>query len=318
MHKSGELQNGPEAPRTVIHVGMARAASTFLQQRVFPRIRGFRFFGVEITQYSTAFQNLLYLDDTLYGQGEPPSLPQPEKEGNILLSNELFTGQSLYLSSGNRTRNARRLKHAYPDAEIMLVLRNQVHLLESLYTLAVYAGHTVKPEAFIRFGKESTVENSMFPSFETAEYLPIYRYTPLIKLYKSLFEKVHVYLYEDFRTDAEGALKQWLDGMNLEVEGEVDFGERVNPSISKGKLGYIRKSNLLKPLLTSTPAGTRIYRQNVRLAEHGFPKGKKFHFAPALAERIRHEFAEDNHQLREFLPESAHRTLETYYGLQSG
>ncbi len=292
---------------------MARAASTFLQNRVFPLVRDFRYFGVDTTQYSDPFQKLLYLDESLYRPKEILRSAAAAMETNKLLSNELFTGQSLYLVSGNRTRTATRLKEIYPNAEIILILRNQVSLLESLYALAVYAGHTQTPEEFIRFGHRSSIGSPAIPSFEAGEYLPAYRYSPLIKLYQKLFSKVNVFLYEDFKKSPAQTLDGWLSDLELTVTGEIDFTTKINRSLSSSKLGYIRRFNRMKPLLTATSAGSALFRKNIQFAEHGPLTGKKFHFDPLLVERIQHEFCEDNKELQRMVPELNEETLNRHY-----
>lgn len=306
-HKSRSLN------RTIIHIGMARAASTFLQNRVFPLIRDFRYFGVETTQYSEPFQKLLYLDESLYRPRELLRSEAATEKANKLLSNELFAGQSLYLVSGNRTRTATRLKEIHPDAEIVLILRNQVSLLESLYALAVYAGHTQTPEEFIHFGHRSSVDSPAIPSFEAGEYLPSYRYSPLIKLYQDLFPKVNVFLFEDFKASPAQALEQWLSALDLTVTGEIDFTTKINPSLSSRKLGYIRRFNRIKPLLTATSVGAALFRKNIRFAEHGPLSGKRFRFDPLLTERVQREFHEDNKELLRLVPTLNEQTLNRHY-----
>lgn len=299
--------------RTLIHIGMARAASTFLQTRVLPRVKDFRYFGVEATQYSAEFQKLMYLDDTLYDAEEIRSNPEWVGEENKILSNELFAGQSLYLASGNRTRTAHRLRALYPDGEIVLILRNQVSLLESLYALAVYSGQTARPEEYIRFSSDSTVP--LIPSFEAGEYADSYRYTPLVRLYRDLFEKVHVFYFEDFAAEPTEALRRWLSALDLTLDGDVDHFAKINRSLSAPQLKYIRKSNHFKPLLDSTTAGRKLFRHHLRLAEHGPIAGDKFHFPPALTARIQEEFRDDNRELMRMVPAPNHGSIRERYGL---
>ena len=299
--------------RTIIHIGMARAASTFLQNRVFPLVSDFQYFGVETTQYSAPFQRLLYLDESLYQPQEIMRSEAVTAGANKLLSNELFTGQSLFLISGNRTRTAKRLKKMYPNAEIVLILRNQVSLLESLYALSVYAGHTHTPEEFIHFGHKSSVNSPAIPSFEAGEYLPSYQYSPLIKLYQDLFSKVNVFLYEDFKASPGQALEKWLSVLDLTVTGKIDFTTKINPSLSSHRLGYIRRFNRMKPLLTATSVGTALFRKNIQFAEHGPLTGKKFQFDPSLTARIQNEFLGDNKELLRLVPSLNKETLSRHY-----
>src|SRR5690554_2825265 len=109
---------------------MPRTASTFLQREFFPHVSNFEFYGVDRTQYSEVFQKILYQDDSCFNADEVAAALKPISNKDAILSNELFVGQSLYLHSTNRSRTARRLKQFFPDAEIVLMLRNQLSLLE--------------------------------------------------------------------------------------------------------------------------------------------------------------------------------------------
>ncbi len=140
--------------RTLLHIGMPRTASTFFQNEVFPNLKRFKHIGVDQTQYSEAFQRMLYQDESRYDEnaiGESLKISEGE---NLIISNELFVGQSVHMVSTNRTRNAKRLNQLFPNADVVLFLRNQADLLESLYSIGVYSGHTAKPHEFIRFDNE--------------------------------------------------------------------------------------------------------------------------------------------------------------------
>lgn len=280
--------------RTIIHIGMPRTASTFLQKAVFPGATDFLYIGPEETQYSVHFQRLLYQDDTLW-DGAAFAAAFAERHGsNLLLSNELFAGQGLYLSATNRTRTAQRLAQAFPDAAIVLVLRHPVTLLQSLYTLGVYSGFTMGPEEFVHLqGMTSTSRHPLYPTFAPGETTEVYRFAPLIRLYKSLFARVHVYFFEDFTTDPGAFIQRMSHDLNMVFRQQPDYRQRQNRSLSATQVKLLRMLHLWKPLLCSTRAGTALYRMKLRWIEKAFAGGRGYVFPEALRMAILKETEDD-------------------------
>ena len=283
--------------RTLIHIGLPRTASTFLQRQVFPKIQGFNFFGVNTAFYSEPFQKLLYSDESLYKHQSRDQLIRSESE-NIFLSNELFCGQSFGMNATNRTRTALRLKQSFPGAEIVLVLRNQLSLLESLYAIGVYSGIHKKPEDFLVF--EDKVPR--YDTFSANEHIETYKLAPLLKLYKEHFSKVHIFLFEDFRTNPELFLKNLANTLGVNLDGDIPFRERENRSLSKRQISYFRKINRAKPILEWNKIGKSVFRQKLWFGEHVLGGKKRFHFSNTLSERIREYFKEDNLELAKAIP----------------
>lgn len=281
--------------RTLLHIGMPRTASTFFQYEVFPNLEDFTNIGVDQTQYSEAFQRLLYQDESRYDESSVGESLKQETAGNLIVSNELFVGQSLYMVSTNRTRNAQRLKRLFPKAEIILFLRNQADLLESLYSIGVYSGHTAKPEEFIRFDNEpSAPANPLFPTFSAVEQTEQYFYSSLLQIYQEQFEKVHVFLYEDFTSNPIDFIERFCKKLDINLTVEIDFDKRKNSSLSARQLEYLRRTNSLKEIFERSGAGKRIFRKNVQAIEHRISGKSKFHFAPVLRKKIKDHFLEDN------------------------
>lgn len=283
---------------------MPRTASTFFQAEVFPNLENFNFIGVDRTQYSEPFQRLMYQDESLYEESAIRESLTKIPKGNLILSNELFVGQSLYMSSGNRTRNAQRLKRLFTEGEIILFLRNQADLLESLYSIGVYSGHTAKANEFLRFDNEgSEISDPLFPTFSSREQTEQYFYSSLLKVYQDLFEKVHVFLYEDFTSNPTEFIDRFCVKLGVKLSVDIDFNKRQNSSLSARQLDYLRKTNSLKGILERSGAGKRIFKKNIQTIEHRLGGKEKFHFAPALRKKIKDHFLEDNLRLSDLLTE---------------
>ena len=297
--------------RTIIHIGMPRTASTFLQQEFFPNVSDFEFYGVDRTQYSTVFQKILYQDDSIFNPLEIAAELKFILEKNTILSNELFVGQSLYLSSTNRSRTARRLKQFFPDAEIILLLRNQVSLLESLYSIGIYSGMTLNPVDFIRFSNEpSSIDHPLYPTFTEAETTEAYYFSNLVALYQSLFSEVHVLLFEDFKSGPASFAERLNHMLHLKTAPLENPEKRVNKSLSSRQIRFIRRLNLYKPVLNRGSFSKRIFGFQLRFIEHNISKGQHFNFDAILTRKLKETFNDDNAKLMNLLPEL--RNSETF------
>jgi hypothetical protein len=284
--------------RTLIHIGLPRTASTFLQRQVFPKITGFDFIGVDKTFYSKPFQKLLYQDESLYKELGRNELIDSKSE-NILLSNELFCGQSLGMNSTNRTRTVLRLKKVFPEAEIILVLRNQLSLLESLYSIAVYGGYSKRPEDFIKLsGKERE-----YDTFTPNEHAESFLLTPLVRLYQEYFSKVYVFLFEDFTSGPDAFFEKFKSEIGIELPKSVAHNRKENKSLSQRQIRYFRRMNRTKPLLEQSSLGSGVFRRKLWFGEHILGGKKRFQFSEKLSSDIREFYKEDNMALMTHLPE---------------
>ncbi len=292
---------------------MPRSASTLLQRRLFPALRGFGFYGPEVTHYGRAFRQMLYTDDTLYSPDDFSRAVQGMREGDTVISNELFSGQSAYLNAGNRSRTARRLAAAFPEGEIILILRSQTALLRSLYSMAVYAGDFQMPEDFVQFDAEES-DTAGMPTYRHAERAEIYRYSPLIALFEKYFNRVHLFLYEDLRADPEGFIDRFASVTGTEYENHPDFSRKVNSSLSMLQISVLRKLNRWKDAHEATSIGKKVFRAKVRLTERYAGGKRAFTFPEKLDARISRYFAEDNARLAATHPQLTESGLfESHY-----
>ncbi len=293
-----------DMPKTIIHIGMPRTASTFFQREVFPFIQDFTCIGPEVTQHSPNFQRLLYQDDTLWQPDIFRQLLPNTPNENLLISNELFSGQGLTLSATNRTRTARRLKEQWPDAEIVLLVRNQVDLLQSLYAIGVYGGHHMSPEEFLYTPDSTTVrDKDHYPTFVLGESMEPYLYTPLVELYAALFQKVHVFLFEDFEAIPKEFMVNFSQRFGLSMEKKLDYGRKQNRSLSARQLYYIKILNQWKPLLQSGRLGRGLFRMKLRFIERNLGGGKAFAFSDELRQELNLYYFQDNAKLKKMRPE---------------
>lgn len=238
--------------RTIIHVGLHKTASTLLQEKVFPQVKGFRYLTRPYTQFNISWNQLQYADDTLYDADLMESLLRPLRMQNLLISDESLSGNPTQLAYSNRSMIAHRLKNHFPEAEIILVIRGQQDIICSQYNMWVkgsYRGYRSISDflwlpdtsAYTLSDAESGVKtdlNQLFVNLNKAHLHAVgYNYYELVKLYKLLFKKVHVLLFEDIDSDSGGVAHRLGVIFNQpELAEKVDFSGRVNRSIAKDEL----------------------------------------------------------------------------------
>lgn len=243
--------------KVFIHIGLHKTASTFLQERFFPKLPNISYLGRKEIHSSVEFSKLLNADDTLYDPSILSSRIDEKDVEKLILSSESFSGKPLFMHSVNRSMIAKRLKHAFPDAEIILFIRGQKDLLLSHYNQYVkgrddgyrtirefiwYPGKKQKEEE--KYGASTAMNEEYYNTSNFQVHLDTFKHFELISLYKKFFEKVHVFLFEDFQKDQEGVLARLeeLIGERLGDSSRKEI-EKVNQSLKQGNLERKRRLN---------------------------------------------------------------------------
>jgi hypothetical protein len=235
--------------KVIIHIGLQKTASTYLQKIVFPKINHTIYLSRPYTQENFAFNCLQYADDSLYDASmmieEVDRIEKKLGQDNnkpLLISDELFSGCPSY-NFINRGIIAKRLSKVFPDAEIILFIRGQVNLIESMYNQRVKVGWITEPlndsflhkpgkgfslEQWLQGERKWNFKNRFF--YHRALFTPEhFRYSKLYFLYSELFDKVHVFLYEDIKNDE----KAFLDRLGAVLSTDLSSILEVNKNQQK-------------------------------------------------------------------------------------
>lgn len=305
---------------------MPRTGTTFLQRKVFPNITGHHFYGIPYSHYSEAFHKMIYMDDSLYNEDEfIHEINQLEGE-NIIISNENFIGQSLFYHHSNRTRIATRLHKAMPNATIILYLRNQIDLLKSLYLITVGWKESKSLDEFVWTKRNAyTLEDyqngklnygekdAYYSTFNSHEHLDGYIYNSLIELYKNLFPKVEIILYEDFISQSEKVQKR-LEGIfntsfNEEVTSSFKNKEILNQGVNKRQAAWLSKINKWQDVVEDSDFNSRALNKLKRWVKNNLNSDQKLEFSPEKRKIIVDFYRPFNQQLAKDFPELG---LENY------
>jgi hypothetical protein len=266
-----------------LHVGLQKTASTYLQEEVFPSIPSLLYVGRPYTQENYAFNSLQYADDALYNSDvlarELQLVRRDAGTRPVLISDEMFSGFAPY-GMINRGAIAKRLAEVIPEAEVILFLRGQVDLIESLYKQYIKIGWiscNLGSSFLYRPGKGFPYEkwaegkrdwNYQNRAFQHRGLLSTnhFLYTKLISMYEALFKRVHVFLYEDLKHNPQDSLERLEDVLASKIT-HVLSGERkqINAGLNNNAMAQKIFENRLC-LAFGSKAGSKLSKILTRLA----------------------------------------------------
>lgn len=291
---------------------MPRTATTFFQKFVFPNLPNISFHGIETAYYSEPFNKLQYSDDSFYNPSIFDDFIKNSENKNILISNEYLSGQSLYFNHINRTLIASRLKYLFPNAKILLVLRNQVDLLQSLYAVNVQWKETRPIDQFIWSNNQKNKLDSggsspaHYNTSEGYECLDGYDYNSLIKLYQDTFKNVTVLLFEEFIENPEIFIKKlaaFFDIDNEIIKKLVSENKPINEGVTKIQAEKLIKLNRFYELSEGSITKKRIYNKLKNNILKNDKKGIKPHFSSHKTIELKNHFKDLNLLLDKNYPE---------------
>ncbi|MFO8033142.1 MAG: hypothetical protein R6U22_11420 [Desulfohalobiaceae bacterium] len=164
----------------------------------------------------------------------------------VILCDEDLSGNfhSGGLHGGWTKEVAQRLAATFPNARIVIFIREQKSLLSSIYQQYIREGGTHKPYRYFHpyvFLPRRGFQPSKVALFSFEHF----RYPYLIRLYQNLFgsENVFVFLYEDFRTNYNQFIKLFRSKLNLDIEESAISWEHQNISYQRYALALARFIN---------------------------------------------------------------------------
>lgn len=240
--------------KTVLHLGLHKTGTTFLQRNIFPNLRNYKLITRPYTQHNYAFNKMQYADDSLFSYKEIKEEIREFSNNNLIISDESFSGKPIMFSHINRSQIAKRLSTLFPDAIAILFIRNQSDILFSLYNQYVKMGgvHTIneflwtpsRNYSYSNYIHETLMDKYTFPMntlfYNTNEWnvnIDIYNYYELITMYRTYFKRMEIFLYEDLLNNSSH-VKARLENIFEEQLDDALFvnNEKVNKSIRNTSL----------------------------------------------------------------------------------
>ena len=213
---------------TFLHIGLHKTGTKFLQHKVFSKLSS---------------GNLVYnpqvLDQRLLDYIRADAIDRPAAlarlqsahrellEGNpctkILLSREAMSG-NLFSAYRDWDEHTEAINAAFPDSEVLVVLRFQSDWLESCYRESVHEHHYQSIKQFLSFDESRGVFTA--PANDVNDHgmahLDALRldYSQMLRRLFELFgrERVHVFFFEELKMDPNRFVSSILSAMGVEEQ----------------------------------------------------------------------------------------------------
>lgn len=293
-----------------IHVGLSKAASTFLQQSFFPQVHDALFIHAPYEAVPRANPVQRFVRSIFTRNAACLDLPAIREEidafaqrcghARILVSSEALFGTP-FENNADFRRNADLLAEVFGAPKIWLILRRQDTWLESWYSQLLKMGLSTSPARFTNY-RAGAFEDYDLPVYAGANLdVRDLDWSCYVQYYRRSFgaSNVLVQTYEGFRRDAPAFLARFC-----EFAGIAPFvpepGRSVNPSLSRLSAAVARTVNVLpaglkQQLRGLVPGSLHPARILNRLVDPMLPKHRLF--PPELARAALQLHRENNRRL---------------------
>jgi hypothetical protein len=211
---------------------------------------------------------------------------------------------------------AGEIKAFNPDASIIIMLRDPLELVQSMYYMFRYDGNEHLPsfEEALAAGQQRRAGKLLTRQTYFAQglvYRDIVRFTEQVKRYFNTFgrDNVHVIIYDDFAADTAAAYSETLEFLGVDSSQEtpefkVINGNRYVKSSTLQTLlndGLVRRAALaVRPMVPKRLfVGLRAMREKWMRSNLQFEKRPAL--SPEMHVRLKSEFAPEIEQLSELL-----------------
>ncbi|WP_321369258.1 sulfotransferase [uncultured Draconibacterium sp.] len=231
----------------LIHVGMPKAASTSLQKSLF-------FSSKEIEAFKKKKSNALYKLATLTSYNfekqkediKQEILKQFSGKKPAIITEEMFLygraeQKEKFIVYSSYQEIAKRLNDLFPNAKILIIIRNQLKWLPSAYSEWCKAG-------FLNHRQFSSFADNLLEAYQTGcntTYNSL-KYDIIYTNYCDLFGKENVYieLFETFIGDQEASIRKMMDFLGIDstkvLESFQPIHSNARPTVMEL---FIRKIN---------------------------------------------------------------------------
>ncbi len=213
------LTKGHTDRKIIIHLGMPKTGSTWLQTCMLPKLR-----RVDVCHRESFRFSILGWSNR-----------------NILISYENYVGYPYVLESRNmhgwintRNRALNNLSLLCPGADVILVVRNQTELVKSLYNQYIRIGGSLSFHDYVSGNSKYSLEK------EALEY------APLIKQIRDNFSgRLLLINYRLFKDDKEKFGRIFLDfiGSDENIDFTGPSETMINESLTETQISYMNVFN---------------------------------------------------------------------------
>ncbi|NNE28127.1 MAG: hypothetical protein HKN16_00720 [Saprospiraceae bacterium] len=274
----------------IVHIGYHKTGTTFLQNRVFPFLE-----GIDYKEYHTSEERLR----PIFNFTTPEYLDWKKKNHVDSSINSLYSYEGLVGTMGLGTYNleiGNRLKES-GFQKVIITIRRQDRMLESVYRQYVQQGGVLKPQAFI--------SDSRYFRWSYLDYFP------LIDHYAQLFgpENILILTQEELKSNQNDFVQRIVEfcGSGKYTPLQEISGRKSNRSLSYFSIKTLRvlnhfTYNFYRPshVLTKRISTWKFRLLFQRYLDPWFMlkvSGAKKFYSEALAKKVRLMFRDSNEEL---------------------
>lgn len=200
-------------------------------------------------------------------------------------------------------QSVERIKHHIPNAKLIAILRDPVDRAYSNYL------HALREELEPLDDFESAMEAEAERIEQNWSYRWHYKqkgfYYPQIKRYLDVFDKeqLRVYLFEDFKSDPSGVLRDIFDFLGVDEGFTVDTSEKFNVAgLPKNKFldGILTRRNFFTPVISKIIPSRQV-RASFKSALKSYNTQPKAELSRSVRLRYIKEYREDILKLQDLL-----------------
>jgi len=205
--------------KIILHIGYPKTGTTWFQKMFYPNVSNYTYFNRKEFK-----EKLLLPEDIFFNYAY-----EKTKNNNYIICEEKILG----VNNKNllNKQKIERLYKAFPNAEIVVFIRNQINIIESSYSQYIHSGGTMTPTELILF-------------FFISNKIKRWNYYNYLKQYIDTFgkNKLNIFLYEDFKTNYNEFIKDFISKFNLDIKQNI-LNKKVNKSYTSIMLKTARFTN---------------------------------------------------------------------------
>jgi hypothetical protein len=223
--------------KEIIHIGFSKTASSWFQEYFFPYIKNINFINSSIIK-----EKIININSFNFDSFEVREYFKNNSTKRILLSHENLIGPVVSGGfNGIATKElGERIKSVFPEAEIMIFIRNQPDIIASAYLQEIWEGSTYNINSFLFHKGRNLYNKMMMFSFTYFEY------DKIIKYYSELFgeKKIHIFLYEDFLNNPSEFLANLSSVFDFDIDISLLKNDKNNTRLRKGLIPFVKTANI--------------------------------------------------------------------------
>jgi len=224
--------------KTLIHIGYPKTGTTWFQNSFFNKIQNFSFIDRREVKEDFILPNSLDFNaDKIREKYKGISKP-------LILSHELLVGGMIHMGgiNGILTQEfAKRLNAVFPNAHIIIFIRNQIDHIASAYNQYIRGGGNLNINKYLYQDSFDALNKFFFFSFAFLEF------DKIISFYKTRFgeNNIHVFMYEKFKDNPEQFIKEFCSQFDIKANlSDINY-EPTNISFRKYIKPIFKSANLL-------------------------------------------------------------------------